>query len=150
MSPSRHKAMHKSCAFIVTTAAVFDDSGFVDDSGRRGSDQLFRVDDLVCFSRPVDDDAGDVHERQFFDGGGRFSQQVVGGDDGQPSQQEEGKNKQPSQWVFVGQPEHHLLGNEQHIPRQTKKPMLRKKFYISCELLFNSQNDTDRDAVDAL
>jgi len=111
--------MHKSCAFIVTTGGAFDDSGFVDDSGRHDFDQLFCVDDLVCFSRPVDVDDGDVHERPFFDGGGRFSQQVVGGDDGRPSQPEEGKNKQPSQWVFVGQSKHHLLGSEQHSPGQT-------------------------------
>ena len=88
----------------------------------------------------VGDDDGfdfdDDHEQPFFDGddGELFSQQVVdGGVDEQFSQPGEEKNKRLEQLVFVEQPKYHPLGSEQHIPRQTKKPMLRKKFYISCE-----------------
>jgi len=110
--------MHKSCAFIVTTGEIFCGDGVVDDFGRHDCDQQFCVGDLVCFSPRVEVGGVGVHERSFFDGGGRSSQQVVGGDDEQPSQPEE-ENKQPSQWAFVGQPEHHPLGNEQHTPGQT-------------------------------
>jgi hypothetical protein len=89
---------------------------------------------VVCDDDGFDFDDG--HGQPFFDGDGGelFSQQVVDGDvDGRPSQPEEEKNKRLEQLVFVGQPKYHPLGSEQHIPRQTKKPMLRKKFYISCE-----------------
>ena len=85
----------------------------------------------------VGDDGGcdfDVDPAQpfFDDDDGLFSQQVVDDDvDEQFSQPEEEENIRPAQRVFVGQPKHHPLGSEQHIPGQIKKPMSRKKFYTS-------------------
>ena len=87
----------------------------------------------------VGDDGGcdfDVDPAQPFfddDGGELFSQQVVDDDVDEQFSQPEEENKRPAQSAFVGQPKHHPLGNEQHNPRQTKKPMSRKKFYISYE-----------------
>ena len=81
-------------------------------------------DDGFCFD--------DGHEQPFFDDDGElFSQQVVDDDIDEQFSQPEEENKRLVQVVFVEQLKHHLLGNEQHTPRQTKKSMLRKKFYIS-------------------
>ena len=80
-------------------------------------------------------DADVDHAQPFFDddGGELFSQQVVDDDVDEQFSQPEEENIRPAQRVFVGQPKHHPLGSEQCSPRQTKKPMSRKKFYISYE-----------------